>query len=71
MKIHILVILKVEGTVIYTLGFTAKTYLFELNVNSKKSLKKLNQTYIQILILQIKREMRIVITPNPTALFRR
>ena len=45
MKIHILVILKVEELVIYTLGFTAKTYLFE-QASTQKVIKETHLDYI-------------------------
>ena len=52
--------------VIYTLNFTAKTYLFG-PMKSVKLSKKYKMTYIQIHINADKtREERIIITPNPT-----
>ena len=65
MKTHISGEFTTRRAVIYTLNFTAKTYLYG-PMSNQVYYKKYNQTLVQIQIQPLTREERIVITPNPT-----
>ena len=67
MKTHTLVILQLEEVPIYTLNFTAKTYLFGPSTSQKVIKTVQTDQYSDTDDEISSRESRIIVVPDPTS----